>query len=180
MKSILRRTAMAMVILTVTLITSYAYAQDSFVFWPDADYDPAVPTFQDVLGYAPGERITWHADSVRYFEALAKAAPDRISVTPYAKSWEGRDLVYVVVTSKENMARIADIKSGMQRLANPRQTTEAQAREIIKNQPAVTWLSYGIHGNEISPTEAAMLTAYHLLASRGDTRVDVPIITSST
>ncbi len=171
MKSILRRTAIAMVILTVTLITPYAHAQDSFVFWPDADYDPAVPTFLDVLGYAPGERITWHADSVRYFEALAKAAPDRISVTPYAKSWEGRDLIYVVVTSKDNMARIDEIKSGMQRLANPGQTTEAQAQEIIKNQPAVTWLSYGIHGNEISSTEAAMLTAYHLLASRGDARV---------
>jgi len=171
MKSILRHTAMTMVILTVTLITSYAYAQDSFVFWPDADYDPAVPTFEDVLGYTPGERITWHADSIRYFEALAKAAPDRISVTAYAKSWEDRDLIYVVVTSKENMARIDDIKSGMQRLANPGQTTEAQAQEIIKNQPAVTWLSYGIHGNEISSTEAAMLTAYHLLASRGDARV---------
>jgi len=171
MKSILRRTAMAMFVLTVTVIAPYAVAQGGFVFWPDADYDPAVPTFQDVLGYKPGERITWHADSIRYFEALAKAAPNRISVTPYANSWEGRDLIYVVVTSKENMARIDDIKSGMQRLAKPGQTTEAQAQEIIKNQPAVTWLSYGIHGNEISSTEAAMLTAYHLLASRGDARV---------
>jgi hypothetical protein len=69
------------------------------------------------------------------------------------------------------MARIDEIKSDMQRLANPGQTTAAQAQEIIKNQPAVTWLSYGIHGNEISSTEAAMLTAYHLLASRGDARV---------
>ena len=45
-----------------------------------------------------------------------------------------------------------------------------EAESIIANQPAVTWLSYGVHGNEHSSTEAAMLTAYHLLASRGDTR----------
>jgi len=171
MKSILRRTGIAVVILTSILITNYANAGDDFVFWPDADYDPAIPTFEAVLGYAPGQRITWHADAIRYFEALAEAAPERISVAAYAKSWEGRDLVYVVVTSPENMARIETIKSNMQRLADPRRTSRSEAQEIIKDQPAVTWLSYGVHGNETSSTEAAMLTAYHLLASRGDKRV---------
>jgi hypothetical protein len=171
MKSILQRTGMMLVILASLFCTSYASAGDDFVFWPNADYDPAIPTFEAVLGYQPGERITWHADAIRYFQALADAAPDRISVIPYAESWEGRDLVYVVVTSAENMVRIDEIKANMQRLADPRKTTRGEAQEIIKNQPAVTWLSYGVHGNEISSTEAAMLTAYHLLASRGDTRV---------
>jgi len=171
MKSILQRTGMALVILVSTLIGGYAYATDDFVFWPNADYDPAIPTFEDVLGYQPGERITWHADAIRYFEALAEAAPDRISVAFYAESWEGRNLIYAVITSVENMARIETIKSNMQRLADPRLTSRSEAQDIIKNQPAVTWLSYGVHGNEASSTEAAMLTAYHLLASRGDPRV---------
>ena len=171
MKSILRRTGMAIVILATTLMALNANAEDGFVFWPDADYDPAVPSFEDVLGYAPGERITWHANAIRYFEALVKAAPDRISVNQYAKSWEGRELIYVVLSSADNMARIDEIKAGMQRLADPRKTNLAEAQEIIKNQPAITWLSYAVHGNEISSTEAAMLTAYHLLASRGDQRV---------
>ena len=171
MKSILQRTGMTFVMLASLLFADSASAGDDFVFWPDADYDPAIPAFNDVLGYHPGERITWHANAIRYFEALAVAAPDRISVNTYAKSWEGRDLVYVVVTSPDNMARIDAIKSNMQRLADPRQTSRTEAREIIKNQPAVSWLSYAVHGNEISSTEAAMLTAYHLLASRGDARV---------
>jgi hypothetical protein len=148
-----------------------AIAQEDFVFWPNANYDPAIPTVEDVLGYPSGGRITWHRDAIRYFEALEAAAPDRVSVMRYAKSWEGRDLIYVVVTSAQNMARIDAVKTGMQRLADPRQTTRAEAEEIIANQPAVTWLSYGVHGNEISSTDAAMLTAYHLLASRGDSRV---------
>lgn len=171
MKSILRYTGMAMVILTTALAATQINAQDNFAFWPDADYDPAIPNFEEVLGYSPGERITWHGNAIRYFEALAKAAPERISVTRYAKSWEGRDLIYVVVSSAENMARIDEIKAGMQRLADPRKTSRAVANDIISKQPAVTWLSYSVHGNEISPTEAAMLTAYHLLASRGDKRV---------
>ncbi|MDH4020292.1 MAG: M14 family zinc carboxypeptidase, partial [Xanthomonadales bacterium] len=172
MKFFLKRTGVALVILVSLFFANFTSAGDDFVFWPDADYDPAIPTFSEILGYKPGERITWHANAIRYFEALAVAAPNRISVTPYAKSWEGRDLIYVVVSSPENMARIDTIKSNMQRLADPRDTTPGEAKEIISSQPAVTWLSYGVHGNEISSTEAAMLTAYHLLASRGDNRVD--------
>ncbi len=157
-------------IVTLAMASVPAVAQDEFVFWPGADYDPAIPSVADVLGYEPGERITWHRDAIRYFEALQAAAPDRVAVHRYAKSWEERDLVYVIVTSADNMARIDAVKDGMQRLADPRRTSSADADAIIANQPAVTWLSYGVHGNEISSTDAAMLTAYHLLASRGDAR----------
>ena len=155
MKSILRQTAMAAVILVSAFAATLVAAKDNFVFWPDADYDPAIPTFEDVLGHNPGERITWHGEAVRYFEALAAAAPDRVSVGRYAESWEGRELIYVVISSAENMARIADIKSNMQALADPRKTSRAEAGQIIENQPAITWLSYGVHGNEASSTEAA-------------------------
>ena len=147
-----------------------AAAQDDFAFWPGARYDPSIPGIADVLGYEPGERITWHRDAVRYFRALEAAAPDRVSVDTYAESWEGRELIYVIITSAENMARIDAVKEGMQRLADPGLTTRAEAEAIIAEQPAVTWLSYGVHGNEISSTDASMLTAYHLLASRDDSR----------
>ena len=152
------------------LLVVTANAQD-FEYWPNADYDPSVPTIESVLGHAPGERITWHAEAVRYFEALADAAPERVSVHRYAESWEGRDLIYVVIASPENSRRIADIKRDMQSLRNAAVTSRSEAVRIIESGPAVTWLSYGVHGDEISSTDASMLTAYHLLASRGDPRV---------
>ena len=159
-------------LLAASLFATAAFAQDDFVFWPDADYDPAVPTVEQVTGHVSGQRVTWHVDVMRYFDALAAAHPDRVAVHRYAKTWEGRDLIYVVISSAENMARIDEIKSGMQKLRNVGNTSSAQAASIIQSQPAVTWLSYGVHGNEISSSDAAMLTAYHLLASRGDERVD--------
>ncbi len=162
------RIAIAAII--IGLFTGQAVAKDEF--WPDADYDPSIPTPESVLGHRTGERITWHRDTIRYFEALASAAPDRVSLHRYAESWEGRELIYAVISSPENMARIEDIKSNMQRLSDPRRTARAEADAIIASQPAVTWLSYSVHGNEISPTDAAIMTAYHLLASRGDDRVD--------
>ncbi|MEL7303911.1 MAG: hypothetical protein AAGJ53_09485 [Pseudomonadota bacterium] len=87
------------------LLTPPAVADD-LELWPGAVYDTAIPTVETVLGHAPGERITTHADTRRYFEALAAAAPDRIKVVPYAKSWEGRELFYAVVTAAENLSQL--------------------------------------------------------------------------
>ena len=155
----------------VSTFASAAGAQDDFVFWPNANYDPAVPTFEEVLGYTPGERITWTHDVRRYYDALAEHAPDRVLIEDYATSWEGRTLFYAAISSPENIARVDEIKANMQRLRDPRVTSAADAAAIVGDQPAVTWLSYGVHGNEISSADASMLTAYHLLASRGDPRV---------
>ncbi len=154
------------------LLATTANAQPDFEYWPNADYDPAIPTVESVLGHAPGERITWHADALRYFRALASSQPGRVAVHRYASTWEDRELVYVVVTSPENMRRIDTIKGDMQSLRNALTTPRSEADRIIQSAPAVTWLAYGIHGDEISSTDAAMLTAYHLLASRGDDRID--------
>lgn len=154
-----------------SLLSTASFSQDDFEFWPNANYDPSIPSIEDVLGYSPGERITWHRDAIKYFEALAQAAPDRVILNEYARSWQDRELIYGVISSPENLAKIESIKTGMQNLSDPRQTDASAAAEIISDQPAVTWLSYGVHGNEISSTDASMLTAYHLLASRSDSRV---------
>ena len=39
-----------------------------------------------------------------------------------------------------NIRRLAEIKSGVQRIADPRKTSEADARRLIANLPAVIWL----------------------------------------
>lgn len=140
-------------------------------FWPGADYDPAVPTVKDVLGYSSGEKITTHADMLRYMRALADTAPDKMRIMPYGQSWEGRELIYIAISSANNISRLDDVKAGMQALGDPRTTSDNEAAQLINDLPASTWLAYSVHGNEISSTDAAMMTAYHLLASRADERV---------
>jgi hypothetical protein len=105
-------------------------------------------------------------------EALAAAAPARMKVFEYGKTWEGRKLVYAVIGSAANVKRLSAIQAAMQRLADPRRTSEPEARKLMAGLPAVVWLGYGVHGNEISSPDAAMMTAYHLLASRNDKMVD--------
>ena len=144
----------------------------TFEFWPGAQYDPAIPSPEKVLGYELGKRHATHADIVQYFESLAAAAPGRMKVFEYARSWEGRKLIYAVIASESNFRKIDEIKAGVKQLADPRKTSAAVAQGLISSQPAVIGLSYGVHGNEISSPDAAMMTAYHLLAARNDKLLD--------
>ena len=130
----------------------------------EGEFDPAIPTLEEVAGHGWGEQITAPHRILDYFEALEQAAPDRFRLVQYATSWEGRPLVYAVVTSAANMARIEEIKADLQALA----AGSAPSPDALP----VTWLSYGVHGDEISSSDAALALAYHLLASERDEAVD--------
>ncbi len=156
----------------VVCVAQAAAQPAEYEFWPGTVYDSKVPTVRQVLGYDPGEKVTSHAGIGRYFEALAAAAPSRVKVFEYGRTWEGRKLIYAAVGSEANLQRLAEVRTTMQKLADPRKTAEAEARRLMTGLPAVVWLSYGVHGNEISSPDAAMLTAYHLLAARNDKVVD--------
>ena len=140
-------------------------------FWPGARYEARIPTFRQVLGYEAGERITSPAGILRYLDALAGASPN-IKIIEYGTSWEGRKLVYAVVGSETNLKKLDGIRAAVARFADPRKTSAEEARRMAGSLPAVVWLGAGVHGDEISAPEAALLTAYHLLAARGDKMVD--------
>ena len=142
-------------------------------FVPGTTYDPAIPTIQSVVGHEVWEVVTPPDQVVRYFEALAEAAPDRTHLIHYADSWEGRPLVIMVIASPERIASLDEVKAGLSRLAHPEGLSDAEAAELIAGLPVVTALMHSIHGNEISPAGAAMMEAYHLLAAENDPNVDL-------
>lgn len=140
---------------------------------PGTQYDPSIPTLEDVVGHDFREEITPPDQVVRYFEALADAAGDRTQLIQYAESWEGRPLVILVIGSRERIAALDDVKAGLTRLAQPDGLSDADADALIADLPVVTALMHGVHGNEISSSGAAMAEAYHLLAAQGDPTVDM-------
>jgi len=140
--------------------------------WPGARYDPAIPTPKTVHGYDFGERVSSHANIMKYMEALAAAAPARMKIVEYARSYEGRKLVSAIIGSEANIRRLPEIQTSMKRLRDPRKTDATEAGRLSANLPAVIMLSYGVHGNEISSPDAALATAYHLLAARSDALVN--------
>lgn len=158
--------------LLLCLCTAVALsAQSKFEFWPGAVYDPAIPTFQNVLGFEPGRGMAKEVDLIRYLEALAAAAPGRVKVVEYGKSWEGRRLVYAVIGNEANMRRLPELQASMKKLLDPRKTSEAEAQRLMADTPAIVWLGHAVHGNEISGPDSALLAAYHLVAARNQPAV---------
>src|ERR1700730_3282659 len=115
------------------LLVPNAAAEGKFEYWPGAAYDPAVPTMRKVLGYDAGDRISNHANIGKYMEALAAAEPTRMKLFEYGQTWEGRKLIYGVIGSPENIRRLAEVKSGLAQLSDPRKTNDSAARTRISN-----------------------------------------------
>ncbi len=120
-----------------------------------------VPTFEDVSGYAVGERITQTHQIERYLERLAVAS-DRVTFEVIGRSWEERPLMVAIVTSPENHARLDEIQRNAQRLGDPRNLAAGDEASILQNQPAIVWLGGSIHGFELSGTEGLLMLLEHL------------------
>ncbi len=138
---------------------------------PGAKYDPKIPTIEQVLGHESGEVVTPPEEVATYLRALSQAAPDRTRLVEYARSWEGRPLWLFIVAGPERMARLDQVKADLRRIADPRGLSQADADRLVRELPVVTWLMHGVHGNEISSSDAALAEAYHLLAAQGDADV---------
>ncbi len=129
-------------------------------------FRPEVPTLEQVVGHRSGAQISSPEQAVAYLRALAEAEPERMRLIEYARTWEGRPLVYAVISNPANMARIDAVQADLARLG------QGADPASLSNVLPVTWLGYGVHGDEISSTDAALSLAYHLLAAQGDAAVD--------
>lgn len=132
-----------------------------------AKYDPAVPTPEAVLGYQVGEWHVHHHELVAYAKAL-DAASDRVTLHEYARSHGRRPLLSLIITAPENHARLENLRQAhVARVREPEKTAD------LKDAPIVVWMGYGIHGNEPSASNAALLLAYHLTAARDTATLDL-------
>ena len=110
-------------------------------------------TPQQFLGYNIGEQFTRQHRVVDYFFALEKAFPNNIKVVKTGQTYEKRDLLLCYIGTPENLKKLEEIRQ--------KHLTQAPDEKL-----AIVWLSYNVHGNESSGTEAAMQTAYRLLTDK--------------
>ncbi len=133
-------------------------------FFPDAKYDPNVPTPDSVLGFPVGSKPATHAQIEAVFEAIAGNSA-RCKRVEYGKTHEGRTLYYLVIASTANINRLDSLKADLAKLADPRKVSKEQGDHLAATLPAVAWMAYVIHGDEMSGSDAAMAVAYHFAAS---------------
>ncbi len=143
--------------ISVTASAQIQEAIDRFKFDQDVTYNASIPSPSEFLGYELGEEYTFHYQVMDYFEKLAELS-DKITFHEYARTYENRSVNYAIITSEENQTNIDEIRESNLKIANDPGTIS------VSDKPIVVWMSYNVHGNEPSSSEAAMQTAYRLVA----------------
>jgi len=132
-----------------------------------AAFDEKVPRPEAVLGYPLGSRFTHWDRMIDDLEKVAAASP-RVKMWSYGRTYEGRPLQLLAISSPENLARLQEIRQDHLRLADPGALPEGEKDRLTRSLPLLVWLAYGVHGNESSSAEAALGTVYALAAGKGE------------
>ncbi|MBO2545961.1 zinc carboxypeptidase [Salegentibacter sp. BDJ18] len=128
----------------------------------DVSYNEEIPKPQDIIGYIPGEWHVTHDLLLNYMRELARVSP-RIEVENRGKTYEGRPLILLIITSEENHNNLEEIREKHLAL-----TQENASSLNTEEMPIVVNQGFSIHGNEASGSNAALLAAYHLAAAEGE------------
>lgn len=148
-------------LLLLLIFNSTSLAQNDYYFDDSARFDQNVPTPAEFLGYEIGTHYTRHDRIVAYFEKLAEVS-DKASFQVIGSTYAHRPQVVLTVTSAENHSKLEQIRQQhLQVLDLSQPGLDPQA------DPAVVALNYSVHGDETSSGEAALLTAYYLVAEQG-------------
>ncbi len=135
-----------------------SFTQDYF-FKDKAPFDASIPSPEEFLGYPIGEQHTRHDMIVAYLHKLAEVS-NRASIEVYGHTHEKRKLVMLTVSTPQNLSNIESIKQQHLQFVDPNKNPTN-----YNDLPIFVQLGYNVHGNEPSSSEAALLTAYTLVAS---------------
>lgn len=138
------------------------------IFMGSTYAQPNLKSPKQFLGYEIGSEYTRHHRVIDYFEYLAENS-SRLQFSFYGKTNENRQLGYAVISSEDNLDKLENI-----RIDHLKQTG------ILKGdsnpEVAIVWMSYNVHGNETSGSEAAMQTAFELVSSGQDSLRNTVVI----
>ncbi len=113
------------------------------------------PTIELLLGHSVGSEFSRHHQVLSYYEGLHNFFPEETTIFKYGETNEGRDLILFFLGSKSVISNLDQIQK------------KHLNRDTSLSIPIV-WLSYNVHGNESSATEASMETAFKLLTEHSD------------
>ena len=111
-------------------------------------------------GHKIGSKYTPHYQIVEYVHYLSKNSK-QIKVQDYGTTYEGRPLLVAILSSPENLSHLDEIRKNNLGLAG---LNQGNSGTINSTTPVIIWLSYNVHGNEPSSSEAALNTLYEILS----------------
>lgn len=157
-----------MTLVALLSINLFAQSKPLNYYIPDIEYDKAIPTPEQFLGFQIGDWHVTHDQSLAYMRMLAEKS-DRVEIEEYARSHEQRPLVVLKISSPSNLKNQEEIRTNHLKLADPSQSKSLNTA----NMPIVLYQGYSIHGNEPSGGNGALLVAYYLAAGKSKEVLDL-------
>ena len=124
-------------------------------------FNESIPTPESVIGHQVGKWHITHDKLIQYMEVLAKSS-DRITIENRGFTYEDRPLILLTITSKGNHQNIDKIKK------EHKEISDGNKMDDYKDLPVIIYQGFSIHGNEASGSNASLLLAYYLAASKSD------------
>jgi hypothetical protein len=124
----------------------------------------AVPSPEAYFGHRMGSDhfvLDWDK-VVSYFQTI-QANSDRIRVEELGKSTEGWAFIAATIASPETLRHLDRYLEIQRRLADPRLTSEAEAKKFAAEGKTVVLITCSIHATELASTQTAVEFAYRLL-----------------
>ena len=111
------------------------------------------------FGFAPGEQMVPTHRLYQYATHVSQQVPAKVKLTSYGQTFEKRPLMMVVVSSEENIKNLDQIRTD-----NLKSIGLMSGQPTSKTRPAIVWMSYNVHGNEVTNSAAFPKVLHELLA----------------
>ncbi len=145
------------------LLNSQSQFELAYYLPKDVTYNKDIPTPQSVLGFDVGEWHVTHDKLVEYMKLLSTVS-NRITIEDRGKTFEGRSLILLKVTSPENHSKLETIRTEHLKLIDYKQSNQLE----WESMPLIVYQGFSIHGNEPSGANSSLILAYYLAAAQGD------------
>jgi hypothetical protein len=119
------------------------------------------------FGFSIGDnyKLATYTQTEAYFKKIASAS-DRVSLVNMGTSEEGRSQYMMIVSSPENIKKLASLREISQKLARAEGITDELARKMSLEGKAVVWIDGGLHATETVGTHQLIETLWQLVSRK--------------
>ncbi len=119
---------------------------------------------EDYLGHKPGAdyKLTTYEQWSEYMNILAEESP-RMAIGDMGETTEGRRMIYGIISSEANMARLDEFKATAKRLSLIEGVSPEEALKLASSGRAIVWISAGLHSTETAPPQHHFQLPYDVI-----------------
>ncbi len=157
----MRNSVFSVIAVALSLATSTAQSTS-------AQTSPKITTPKEALGFNLGDdyHMATYTQLESYWKKIASEC-NRCKLVEIGRTAENRPHYMMIISSPENMKKLAHYQEINQRLAHAEGLTDEQAHALAREGKPVIWIDGGLHASETVGSQQLMETVYQM-ASRTD------------